>query len=520
MNERLTQTLRRAAQVNPRSAATVCAGRTRTWDEVEERVARAAAGLRALGIAQGDRVALLALNSDRYLESYYAVPWMGGVLVPLNTRLAASDLHYMVNDADAKVICLDESFLHLLPQLREACPGLQHVVYLGDDAAAGQGLWHWDEMVAAHPRLPDAGSNGTDLAGIFYTGGSTGKPKGVMLSHGNLVSNAVNGCYMIGYDAASVFLHAAPMCHLTDGMSTVAVTMAAGTHVFIPKFDAAQVLDMVSRHKVTNVTLVPTMIAMILEVPGIERMALSSLRQFMFGSAPMPEATLKRAVEVWPDMLFLHGWGMTELSPIGTMLPMSMRKPAVAGDRLKSCGQPMPNIDLRVVDPDGNTVAAGVTGEIVVRGPTVMQGYWNKPQETAAAVVDGWFHTGDAALMDQDGYVYIVDRLKDMIISGGENIYSTEVENAISLMPGVAEAAVIGIPDAKWGERVHAVVVPREGAQLTQEAVTAWTRERIAGYKCPRSVTIRTERLPLSGAGKVLKKELRDPYWAGHGKKL
>lgn len=520
MDERLPQCLKRAAQVNPNGTATVCGGRTRTWSQVADRVARSAAGLQGLGVQAGTRVGLLALNSDRYLEAYFAIPWSGGIMLPLNTRLTPADLEYMLNDAQAEVLCLDEHFLPLLSGLRDRCPSLRHVVYLDDDPPAQAGLLAWEGLIGTHAPVDDAGRCGRDVAGIFYTGGSTGRPKGVMLSHGNLVSNAVNAIYMIGYDAASIFLHAAPMCHLTDGMSTVALTMAAGTHVFIPKFDAQQVLEQVQAQEVTHLTLVPTMIAMLLEVPGIETMQLSSLRQFMFGSAPMPDATLKRAVEIWPDMLFLHGWGMTELAPIGTMLPMSMRKPAVAGDRLRSCGQVMPNLELMIVDPDGREVPRGSTGEIIVRGPTVMQGYWNRPAETEAALRDGWLHTGDAAVMDEEGYVYIVDRLKDMIISGGENIYSTEVENAISLMPGVAEVAVIGIPDDKWGERVHAIVVPREGAQLTEEAVQAWARSKIAGYKVPRSVLVRTDRLPLSGAGKVLKAELRAPYWAGRDKRI
>ena len=284
--------------------------------------------------------------------------------------------------------------------------------------------------------------------------------------------------------------------------------------------------DNIAEHEVTNVTLVPTMIALLLEVPGIERMHLSSLRQLMFGAAPIPEATLRRAVEIWPDMLFLHGWGMTELSPLGTMLPRSMRQPNAAGKRLGSCGQVMPNLELKIVDAAGFEVPRGSTGEIVVRGPSVMQGYWKMPEATAAAFRDGWFRTGDAAQMDDDGYVWMVDRLKDMIISGGENIYSIEVENAISTMPGVAEVAVVGIPDEKWGEVVHAIVVPSDSAATatggapTPEAVIAWARERLATYKAPRSVTLRSERLPLSGAGKVLKSELRAPYWAERERKI
>ena len=520
MDERLSQCLKRAAQVKPNGTAILCGKRMHTWAQVCTRVARSAAGLQGLGVVAGTRVGLLALNSDRYLEAYFAIPWSGAVMLPLNTRLTAADLEYMLNDAQAEVLCLDDSFLHLLEGLRERCPTLRHVVYLGDDPAVADHLLAWEALIADHAPVADAGRCGQDIAGIFYTGGSTGRPKGVMLSHGNLVSNAVNAIYMIGYDDTSVFLHAAPMCHLTDGMSTVALTMAAGTHVFIPKFDALQVLELVQQHQVTHLTLVPTMIAMLLEVPGIERMQLSSLKQFMFGSAPMPDSTLRRAVEIWPDMLFLHGWGMTELSPIGTMLPRSMRQPAIAGDRLRSCGQVMPNLELLIVDADGQEVPRGTTGEIIVRGPAVMQGYWNRPAETAAALRKGWLHTGDAAVMDADGYVYIVDRLKDMIISGGENIYSTEVENAISLMPGVAAVAVIGIPDDKWGECVHAIVVPREGACLTQDAVQAWARSRIASYKVPRSVLVRQEPLPVSGAGKVLKNELRAPYWTGREKRI
>ena len=525
--ESVTQSLRRAAQVRPLGDATRFGERRRNWRTVASRVARAAAGLQRLGITAGDRIGLLALNSDHYLEAYFAIPWAGGVVVPLNTRLAEADLLFMVANCDAAVLCVDAAFLHLLPRFRECCPALRHVVRLDDAPASAAGASgagpSWNELVAGHDAMPDAGRSGEDLAVVCYTGGSTGRPKGVMLSHANLVANAVNACYMIGYDASSVFLHASPMFHLTDGMSAIAVTMAAGTHTFIPKFDAAEALRNIAEHHVTNVTLVPTMIALLLEVPGIERMRLASLRQLMFGAAPIPEATLRRAIEIWPDMLFLHGWGMTELSPLGTMLPLAMRRPDVAGKRLGSCGQVMPNLELKIVDAVGIEVPRGSTGEIVVRGPSVMQGYWKMPEATAAAFCDGWFRTGDAAQMDDAGYVWMVDRLKDMIISGGENIYSIEVENAISTMPGVAEVAVVGIPDEKWGEVVHAIVVPSDsaaGSPPTPEAVIAWARGRLATYKAPRSVTMRSERLPLSGAGKVLKSELRAPFWADRERKI
>jgi long-chain acyl-CoA synthetase len=302
------------------------------------------------------------------------------------------------------------------------------------------------------------------------------------------------------------------MFHLADGMATFAMTMVGGTHVMIPKFDAHACLDALARHQVTNVTLVPAMIAMMLDHPHVRAFDLSALRQIQFGAAPMPEATLQRALELWPDLLWLHGWGMTEISPIGTALPLDLRRPAVAGARMRSCGHAVLNCEIKIVDGGGREAPRGTVGELVIRGPNVMLGYWNKPEETAAALRDGWLYTGDAASMDEDGLITIVDRLKDMIISGGENIYSTEVESAISLYPGVAQVAVIGLPHDRWGETVHAIVVPRAGASLDPEVIRTHCRSLIAGYKVPRSVEIRTTPLPLSGSGKVLKPALREQY--------
>jgi long-chain acyl-CoA synthetase len=516
MTARLTQGLRRAAQVNARGTATICGERRRSWGEVQQRIARLAGALRGLGVAPGDRVAILALNGDRYFEAYYAVPWAGGVIVPLNTRLAAPEIAAILQDCGAGLLLVDAAFLPMLDGLGVA---LRAVVHLGDDAAPA-GLAGYEALIAATAPVEDADRQGRDLAGLFYTGGSTGRAKGVMLGHDNLVANAVNACYLIGYDRSTVYLHAASMCYLTDGMSTFAVTMVGGGHVFIPRFEPAACLDALRRHAVTNIALVPTMITMLLDEPDIAATGLPALRQIMFGSSPIPEATLRRATQVWPEMRFLHGWGMTELSPIGTMLPHDARLPAVAGDRLRSCGQAVPNAELRIVDAHGQEVPRGTVGEIVVRGPIVMQGYWNRPQETAAALRDGWLHTGDAATMDEDGFVCIVDRLKDMVISGGENVYTIEVESAISLLPGVAQVAVIGIPDPRWGEAVHAIVVPREGAVLTEAAVRAHCRGLIAGYKTPRSVEIRAAPLPISGAGKVMKAELRAPHWSGRDRQV
>jgi long-chain acyl-CoA synthetase len=512
MGGRLTQGLRRAAQVKPDGIAVIDGVHRYSWSEVLARVARAAGVLRSGGLSQGGRIAILALNSHRYFEIYYAIPWAGGTIVPLNTRLALPELQYILEDSGTEILIVDDNFVDIARAIRDRVPGLRMLLHAADTPAP-HGFADYEALIAATDPVEDADRHGSDLAGICYTGGSTGKAKGVMLSHDNFVTNAVNGCYMIGYDPTSVYLHAAPMCYLTDGMSTLSITMAAGTHVFIPRFEVETCLNAMTEHRVTNIALVPTMISMIVNSPGIEKRDLSCLRQFMFGSSPITEGTLKRAVELWPNMRFLHGWGMTELSPIGSMIPHHLRDPKVAGDRLKSCGVAPPNVEVIIADDDGREVPRGTIGEILVRGPIVMQGYWNKPEETAKALRGGWLHTGDAAVMDAEGLIYIVDRLKDMIISGGENVYSTEVENAISVMPEVAEVSVIGIPDAKWGEAVHAIVVPRNGATLTPDAVQSHCRTLIAGYKCPRSVELRNEPLPVSAAGKIQKNVLREPYW-------
>ena len=508
MHGYISQGLRRAVQINRSGIATICGERRRTWGEVSDRVTRFAGALRALGLSAAGRVAILALNSDDYLELHYAIPWAGGVLVPINTRLAAAEVRYILDDATPEIVVCDDA---CLPLLASGTPSLKAKIHLGDDALPS-GWLAYEALIGGAAPVEDAQRRDDDLAGIFYTGGSTGKAKGVMLSHDNLISNAMNAIALVGYDRTSRYLHAAPMFHLADGMATFAMTMVGGAHVMIPKFDAGACLDALARHRVTNVTLVPAMIAMMVNHPNAKTSDLKSLRQIQFGASPMPEATLRRAMELWPDVLFLHGWGMTELAPIGSALPFDLRVPAVAGARMRSCGHGVLNCEVKIADGAGREVPRGTVGELLIRGPNVMLGYWNKPDETAAALRNGWLHTGDAASMDEDGLITIVDRLKDMIISGGENIYSTEVESAISLFPGVAEVAVIGIPDERWGEAVHAIVVPRAGEKLDPEAIRAHCRSLIAGYKVPRSIDIRTTPLPLSGSGKVLKPALREEY--------
>jgi long-chain acyl-CoA synthetase len=510
----LTQGLNRAVTVNPSGIATIFRDRRRTWAQTADRISRIAGGLARLGVGKGDRVAIIALNSDRYFETLFAVPALGAIIVPLNTRLAPPEIAFMLEDSGAKLLLLDDAFTTLPAQLGDLAI-VPDLVYLGDGPAPA-GMRDFETLLA----VPTAGfgtGGGDDVAGIFYTGGTTGRSKGVMLTHRNLVANAAMVVPSFGCRYDSIYLHAAPMFHVADGASNVAITMVGGTHVFIPRFDPAEVLAEIARNRVTNTLLVPTMVNALVNAPDLAKHDLSSLRVIAYGASPMPDAVRQKATAALPGVRLLHAYGMTEAAPIVTVMDPAIEP---VGDQVKSCGRPALLVDVRIADENDNEVPRGTVGELQVRGPNIMLGYWNQPEVTQVALRGGWYHSGDGGMMDADGYVYIVDRLKDMIISGGENIYSAEVESAISTLDGVAEVAVIGIPDEAWGEAVHAVVVPLTGQTLTAEQVIAHSRSRIAHYKCPRSVEVRDTSLPLSGAGKVLKTLLREPFWAGKDKRV
>jgi long-chain acyl-CoA synthetase len=515
----ITHGLRRTLQVNPRGIAVLEGERKMSWAEVGERVSRVADGLRQLGVEKGDRVAVLMLNSSRYLELYLAVGWAAAVIVPLNIRWSIAENRDALQDCGARLLIVDDTFLEAGKAIAAEIPTL--TLLYGDLGKLPADIPAYESLVAAAHPIPDAMAGHDDLAGVFYTGGTTGRSKGVMLSHGNLMFSALQVLAEIIRPRDDIYLHAAPMFHLANGGAMYGVLLRGGTNAIIKAFTPEAVVHAIERHQVTSVLLVPTMIQMLVDHPGFGEHDLSSLRRVIYGASPISEAVLDRAMAKLPNVEFVQGYGMTELSPLATVL---MHEEHIGSGRAKgrhrSAGRAALGVEVKIVDAYDQPVPAGTVGEIAVRGDNVMMGYWNRPEETAKAIVGGWMHTGDGGYMDDDGFIYVVDRLKDMIITGGENVYSTEVENVIAQHPAVLQCAVIGIPDSHWGEVVHAFAVVKPGATVDAAALIAFCKERIAGYKCPRSIEFRTEPLPISGAGKILKRELRRPFWENQDRRV
>lgn len=514
----LTVGLHNALQRHPEKLATIFGPRQHTYRQYGERVARLASALQQLGMAPGDRVAMLALNSDRYLECFYGTWWGGGAVNPANIRWSAPEVAYSLEDCDSRILIVDDQFKGMVPELLQRCPCVKTVIYCGDGELPA-GMLHYEQLLAAAAPVEDAGRLGNDLAGIFYTGGTTGFPKGVMLSHDNLAANALAILAAGVIDGDSRTLLIAPMFHLAAGAAMNATAMAGGTFVMAPMFTPLGALQVIQEHRPTSALLVPTMIQLTVDHPDVDQYDLSSVRLVLYGASVINEAVLERAMARFPNAGFTQAYGMTELSPVATILNARDHAEGRAAGLLRSAGRACTVAQVRIVDADGKEVPRGTVGEVAVRGASVMLGYWNKPDLTTAALRNGWMHTGDGGRMDEQGYVYIVDRIKDMIVTGGENVYSAEVENALAQHPAVAACAVIGIPSDQWGEAVHAAVVLKPGSDVTTEALVAFCHDRIAKYKCPRSVEFRAS-LPMTGAGKVQKTALREPFWEGRDRQV
>ena len=508
----LTQCLRQARQFAPDKAATVFHDRVRTWREIHDRVAKLARALVELGADKGERFAVLGLNTDRYLEIYFAGWWSGAVVVPMNTRWNVKENVYALNDSEPVLLMVDDHFVDQVPQILDEVDCLKHVVHFGEQPTP-EGMLSYEGLLAQAAPLDDRQCTGDDLAGIFYTGGTTGFPKGVMLSHENMYISSLGGIARAEMDPKYVFLHHAPMFHMADAAMVTMVTMGQGTHAIIEGFEPKATLEAIERHRVTHALFIPAMLGLTLNSPEFERHDLSSLTRISYGASPMPVALLLDVSQRLPGIELWQGYGQTELAPLATILmPDDHVMEGPGSERLRSAGRALPHCEVEVVDEDLQPLPSGEVGQIRVRGGNGMVGYWNLPELTAETIVDGWVLTGDAGYLDDEGFLFLVDRVKDMIISGGENVYSVEVENVLMNHGSLAQCAVIGIPHDIWVEQVHAVVVPKPGMDVTEQELIDYCHEYIAGYKCPRSVEFRHEPLPLSGAGKVLKRQLRAEY--------
>ena len=534
------QLLRRAAQQQGGNISCIDAatGAKYTYAESLNRVQRLAGGLhRELGLSSGGRVAVLSLNSAMYYELYFAVPWAGGVVVPLNIRLAPPEIMAILEDSSAELLVVDQAFKHVVDALGEALPStVKKVVLCGGNDSGDSGLsatfCRYEDLVEKGTALERClSSEGDGVYGLFYTGGTTGKAKGVMLSHGSILLNAFWNVSCAGFNEKTVYLHCAPMFHLADAQMTFAGTMGCSTHVFLPKFTPPDTLKAIDEYNVTKAVLVPIMIQFCLSMPNVSSFKLSSLDSIIYGGSPMAPSILELALKYFPNAAFSQGYGMTECGPAISLL--STEYHVKDNPKLASAGKPVPfaevsyhrvrrcrllmklHIQVIIADEDGKELPRGKVGEILVRGPHTMIGYWQMPEATEKALKGGWMHTGDGGYMDEDGFIFICDRIKDMIISGGENVYSAEVEKAVQAFPGVGMAAVIGTPDPKYGELVTAVVTLKPGADkstVTLEKMKEHCKSLIAGYKCPRKLVIK-DKFPLSGAGKILKHEIRKEFW-------
>ena len=492
------QPLSRALRTAGESPAVVCQDNRRSYAELGSRCRRLAGAMRKLGLAPQDRVGVVALNSDRYLELYLGLPAAGYVLVPVNSRLAPAEMRAILDDAGVSVVFADADYLGIA-----GVSGLSQVLTMPDD---------YEDLIAAADEMSlGDGVAEDDLAALFYTSGTTGAPKGAMHTHRGLVSSALHFMATWPFDRQTRWLVASPMFHTGGILATLATVWAGGTHVIMPRFEPDLAVDLIEREAVTHTLLVPTMLAMAAGAQLARPRDVSSLRYLSHGASPISAETLRRTREAFARAELLHVYGTTETTPITTLLPHEER---ILGTPLvRSCGQPAVGVEMRVVDGALAELPPRTVGQIAVRSPSVMAGYWRKSQETAEVMRGSWYLTGDLGYLDEESHVFLVDRAKDMIVSGGENIYSTEVEDALGTHPAVREVAVFGVPDPRWGEVVYAVVFATQ--QVTADELVAHCRQRIAGFKVPRRIELRAGPLPKSAAGKILKRELRDPHWAG-----
>ena len=501
----LSDQLARHARKTPDAVALRFDGRGRSYAELDERVTRLARALGDRGVGVGDRIAVLALNGMEAWEAYLAGVRLGAIVVPVNFRLVADEVAYVLTDSGATALVVDAPMAEVAAKAREQAPSVSTVLEIGEDYEAA--------LAAASDEPLDVVVDEDEPAFIMYTSGTTGRPKGAVLTHHHLVMHVFSQITHIGWHPEDrVAAPGAPLFHIAGLAGGLPPLLLGGTNVIMKSggFDPVQTLDMIEREKISSIFLVPAMWAAVVAVPDIASRDLSHLRRISWGAAPASTTLLRTLIDTFPQAEVITAFGQTECSPVTCLLrgEDSIRK-------IGSVGTPILNVEVRVVDEAMNDVPQGEVGEIVYRSPMVMKEYWGKPAETAEAFAGGWFHSGDLVRQDEEGYFYVVDRKKDMIITGGENVYCAEVENVLAAHPKVLEVALIGVPDAKYGEAPLAVVAPRDADDPpTPEELAAWCREKLARYKNPREYSV-VGALPRNPSGKVLKTALRQEHSAG-----
>ncbi len=514
------QTLREIISDNARKhadkAAFVFKNRSYTFGQVNRRINSLLNALTDLGVQKGDRVGILAYNCPQYFE-VFGLAKAGRVCVPLNFRSVGRELAYLINSSGINTLILESDFVDVVNSIRHELDAVRNLICLDAEV---EGMTNYEELITSSPSSePVDGVAVEDPAALYYTSGTTGYPKGATHTHKSLMAEI--GIHRGRFGSDDIVLCVMPFFHVGGSAAHLFPAYAYGaTSVIHNTFNETEVLDAIERQKITYVGLVPAMIIRLLEHPDLDRYDLSSLRTIMYVGAPMPLDALRRGLERFGEV-FIQLFGQTETLNVSVM---EKEEHTLEGSekelrRLGSAGRPLGTGEVRIVDDQGHDVPLGEAGEILAHSDRMMTGYWRKPQETAETIRDGWLHTGDVGRMDEDGYIYLVDRKKDMIISGGENIYSREVEEVLYTHPVVLEAAVVRVPDEKWGESVKAVVVLKDGAETSEEEITDFCKEHLAGYKKPRSVEFR-ESLPKTGSGKIKKGEIREEYWKGQERRI
>ncbi|MHB8897096.1 MAG: long-chain-fatty-acid--CoA ligase [Candidatus Geothermincolia bacterium] len=500
---------RKHARLDPERECLVCEDTRLTWKALDERVNRLANGLLGLGAVKGDKVAVLALNCHKYIEAYYATAKIGAVAVPLNFRLSPEELTYVINHSDAEVLLAGPEFIGIIDEMM---PALEKVTTRISLDAPAEGWVDYETLLEeSPPEEPGIEVDEDDLCQLQYTGGTTGLPKGVMLTHRNYMTAVIGMGLSNQFDPGDSTLQVLPIFH-TAWWPILVHHCAGGKGVIIKKFDFNDILTLVQEEKVTHINMVPILFSWILDFPDLDKFDLSSIKYLTYAGAPMPAEIMKRCIARFGP-IFQQGYGLTEAAPLVTMLMQEdqcrLEGPPELTRRLSSAGRESLVTEVRLLDEDDREVPVGEIGEIAVRGKNIMKGYWKDPELTARALRGGWLHTGDLARADEYGFLYIVDRKNDMIITGGENVYPFEVEKILYEHPAVLEAAVVGVADDTWGEKVTAAVALKQGAEATPDELIKFVRERIAGYKTPKEI-IFMESIPKTPIGKILRREVRE----------